>query len=57
MESKAVIFKDIVTGEEITFPSVYKAAKFIGLDRIIFYSEDGRIWNNKYKIKINYSVL
>ena len=44
MESKAVILKDIVTGEELTFPSIYKASKFVYKEPSIFYSWDGRIW-------------
>ena len=49
---KKVMLEDIETGEIKTFPSIYKASKFIELaPRTITYW-DGRVWNNKYKVLI-----
>ena len=49
---RKVSLEDTETGEIKTFPSIYKAAKFI--DRapqtIIYW--DGKVWKNKYEIVI-----
>ena len=52
---KTVVLKDIATEEEITFPSLHKAAKFIGKVTSTISYWDGKIWKNKYEIKIKKS--
>ena len=44
---KKVMLEDIETGEIKTFPSVYKAAKFIDQVPPTISYWDGRVWNNK----------
>ena len=48
---RKVSLEDIKTGEIKTFPSIYKAAKFIDQAPMTVYFWDGRVWKNKYKIK------
>ena len=49
---KKVMLEDIETGEIKTFPSIYKAAKFI--DRapqtVTYWGNRKGAWNNKYKV-------
>ena len=49
-----VILKDVQTGEEHTFPSIYKAAQFI--DRspqvIRYWGIKNGVWNEKYKVRL-----
>ena len=49
-----VILEDIETGEIKTFPSIYRASKFI--DRapqtITYWGNGEGAWNNKYKVVI-----
>ena len=49
---KDVILKDIKTGEETSFPSIYKAAKFLGKSPRMITFWVGRVWNNKYEKKM-----
>ena len=49
---KKVTLKDIETDEIKTFPSIYKASKFIDQSPTMIYFWDGKIWNNKYKVEI-----
>ena len=50
---RKVILKDIETDKIITFPSIYKAAKFIDQSpALIYYYQNGKVWNNKYKVEI-----
>ena len=47
-----IILKDVETGEEHTFPSIYKAAQFI--DRspqsIRYWGKKKGVWNKKYRV-------
>ena len=52
---KEVILEDIETGEIKTFPSIYRAAKFIDQAPQTITYWDGRVWNNKYKVLIQFS--
>ena len=49
-----VKFLDVETGEEKTFPSIYKAAKFLDKcpQTIAHYGRKKGIWNKKYQIII-----
>jgi hypothetical protein len=49
---RRVKVEDVETGEEVEYPSLYKAGRAVGVNskRIIFY--DGRIMNDRYKINI-----
>ena len=51
---KKVILEDIETGEIKTFPSIYRAAKFIDQapQTITYWGNRERAWNNKYKVVI-----
>ena len=49
---KTVVLKDVATEEELTFPSLYKAARFIGKGTRTISFWDGRVWNSKYAVKI-----
>ena len=49
---RKVMLEDIETGEIKTFPSIYKAAKFMNqAPRTIIYW-DGGVWKNKYKVEV-----
>ena len=52
--SKKVMLEDIETGEIKTFPSIYKAAKFIDQapHTITYWGNREKAWNNKYKVVI-----
>ena len=47
---KEVMLEDTETGEIKTFPSVYRAAKFIDQAPQTITYWDGRVWNNKYNV-------
>ena len=51
---RKVTLEDIETGEIKTFPSIYKAAKFIDLapQTITYRGNKKGVWNNKYKVVI-----
>ena len=51
---KKVMLEDIETGEIKTFPSIYKAAKFIDQapQTITYWGNREGAWNNKYKVVI-----
>ena len=51
---RKVKLKDIKTGEIKTFPSIYKAAKFIDQapQTITYWGRREGAWNNKYKVVI-----
>ena len=51
---KKVMLEDIETGEIKTFPSIYKAAKFIDQapQMITYWGNREGAWNNKYKVVI-----
>ena len=51
---KKVTPEDIEMGEIKTFPSIYKAAKFIDLapQTITYWGSRKGVWNNKYKVVI-----
>ena len=51
---RKVILKDIETGEIKTFPSIYKAAKFIDQSPISITNWGKRegAWKNKYKVVV-----
>ena len=49
---KSVIIKNVETGETNTFPSIYKTSKFIGRSPSMVQYWDGKVWDNKYEIKI-----
>ena len=49
---KKVMLEDIETGEIKTFPSIYKAAKFIDQPPQTITYWDGGVWKNKYKVLI-----
>ena len=52
--SKKVILEDIETGEIKTFPSIYRAAKFIDQapQTITYWGNREGAWNNKCKVVI-----
>ena len=51
---KKVILEDIETGEIKTFPSIYRAAKFIDQapQTITYWGNREGAWNNKYNVVI-----
>ena len=49
---KRVVLKDIESGDEITFPSIYKASRFINQSPRIITFWNGRVWKDKYEIKV-----
>ena len=51
---RKVSLKDIETGEIKTFPSIYKAAKFIDQapQTVTYWGNREGTWNNKYKVVI-----
>ena len=49
---RKVSLKDIETGEIKTFPSIYKAGKFIDQAPMTVRYWDGGVWNNKYNVVI-----
>ena len=53
----AIILIDIVTGEEMSFSSLYKAGKFLDIDPCFVNYYNGKIWKNKYMVKVDRSKL
>ena len=49
---RTVMLEDIETGEVKTFPSIYKAAKFIDQASQTITYWNGEVWKNKYKVVI-----
>ena len=51
---RTVMLEDIETGEIKTFPSIYRAAKFIDQapQTITYWGNREGSWNNKYKVVI-----
>ena len=51
---RKVMLEDIETGEIKTFPSIYKASKFIDIspNTISYWGNMNGAWNNKYKVVI-----
>ena len=49
---KQVSLKNVETGGTITFPSIYKASKFIDRSPRIITFWNNRVWDNRYEIKI-----
>ena len=49
---KKISLEDVETGEIKTFPSIYKAAKFIDQSPQTISYWDGRVWKEKYKVKV-----
>ena len=49
---RKVTLEDIETGEIKTFPSIYKAAKFIDQapQTVTYWGNREGAWNNKYKV-------
>ena len=47
---KKVMLEDIETGEIKTFPSIFKAAKFIDQAPQTITYWNGGVWKNKYKL-------
>ena len=56
---KKVILEDIETGEIKTFPSIYRAAKFIDQapQTITYWGNREGAWNNQYKVVIKYKKI
>ena len=49
---RKVSLEDIKTGEIKTFPSIYKATKFIDQAPMTICYWNGGVWNNKYNVVI-----
>ena len=49
---RKVTLMDIETDKIKTFPSIYKAAKFIDQSPLIITYWNGGVWKNKYKIVV-----
>ena len=49
---KRVVLKDIESGDEIIFPSIYRASRFINHSPRIITFWNGRVWKDKYEIKV-----
>ena len=47
-----VTFEDIETGEILSFPSIYRAGKFIDHAPSAISNLNGRFWKKKYKIEV-----
>ena len=47
---RKVMLEDVETGEIKTFPSIYKAAKFIDQVPQTYWGKREGAWNNKYKV-------
>ena len=50
---RSVILKNVKTGEEQSFSSIYKASRFIKHSPRTITFWDGKIWNDLYEIKIS----
>ena len=49
---KSVEIRDLETGEITTYSSIYKASKAIGCSTKSITANNGKVWKNKYEIKI-----
>ena len=49
---RKISLEDVETGEIKTFPSIYKATKFIDQSPQTIGYWDGGVWNNKYEINV-----
>ena len=49
---RKVSLENVETGEIKTFPSTYKAGRFIDQSSETIVYWNGKVWNNKYKIKV-----
>ena len=49
---KKVEIQDMKTGEIIIYSSMYKAAKRFNQQSILIYAYDGKVWRNRYAIKV-----
>ena len=49
---KKVEIQDIETGEIIIYSSMYEAAKRFNQQSRLIYGYDGKVWRNRYAIKI-----
>ena len=54
---RRVTLKDIETEKELPFPSLYKAARFIGKSTCTISHWNERVWNNEYYINILYFLF
>ena len=54
-----VILEDLETKEKKTYPSIYKAAQFLDQSpqTIRYWGRKKGIWNNKYRVRINFIML
>ena len=44
--------RDTETGEIIVYSSMYKAAKTFNQQSILIFAYDGKVWMNRYSIKV-----
>ena len=49
---KKVEIQDMETGEIIVYSSMYKAAKRFNQQFRLIYAYDGKVWRNRYAIKV-----
>ena len=49
---KSVEIRDLETSEITTYPSIYKAGRAIGHAAKFTMGNNGKVWKNKYEIKI-----
>ena len=49
---KKVEIQDMETGEIIMYSSMYKAAKRFNQQSRLIYAYDGKVWRNRYAIKV-----
>ena len=49
---KKVEIQDMETGEIIVYSSMYKAAKRFNHQSRLIYAYDGKLWRNRYAIKV-----
>jgi len=47
-----VLIRNVETGETIEYPSIYKATRSIKSCPKVITANDGKVWKNKYEIKI-----
>ena len=52
LNPRKVSLEDVKTGEIKTFPTIYKAGKFIDHSPQTIVYWNGKVWRNKYKINI-----
>ena len=50
--SKKVEIRDMETGEIIVYSSMYKPAKRFNQQSRLIYAYDGKVWRNRYSIKV-----